>query len=87
MKVEEPSIAYNTPSIQNLKNRLITAIDCSRDEECLHKCLKLLEASASPKPCVFTEEEFDEEIKFSEASGYATDSEVTAMYAKWGVVI
>jgi hypothetical protein len=36
-------------------------------------------------PCRFTEEELDEEIRLSEASGFATDEEVAAMFAKWRI--
>ena len=36
-------------------------------------------------PCCFTEEELDEEIKQSEASGVATEEEVAALFAKWGL--
>ena len=36
-------------------------------------------------PCVFSEEEFDEEIKASERSGFAKDDEVRAAFAKWGI--
>jgi hypothetical protein len=36
MKVSEPAVAYNTPYLQGLKNRLIKAIDESRDEVTSH---------------------------------------------------
>ncbi len=36
-------------------------------------------------PCMFTEEEFREEIRLSEVSGYASDMEVEAMFAKWKI--
>ncbi len=80
MKVEEPIIAYNTQSMQRLKNRLIKAVDCSCDEERLYQCLELLESSHSPIPCVFTEEEFDEEIRISEAGGCASDEDIASVY-------
>jgi hypothetical protein len=81
MKVSEPAIAYNTPYLQGLKNRLITAIDESRDEKKLQECLELL--YADNMPCVFTDEEFKRELEESEASGNASDEEVKAMFAKW----
>ncbi len=43
------------------------------------------EVFSTPMPCCFTEEEFREEIRLSEASGYASDAEIEAMYVKWGV--
>lgn len=83
MKVSEPSAAYNTPCLQGLKNRLIASIDETDDEKRLQECLELLHESTMP--CCFTEEELDEEIKQSEASGVATDEEVAAIFAKWGL--
>ena len=35
-------------------------------------------------PCSYTDEEFAEVLRRSEASGNAPDSLVKAMYAKWG---
>jgi hypothetical protein len=83
MKVSEPVATYNTPNLQGLKNRLISSIDAIDDEGKLQECLEVL--CRDSMPCVFTEEELDEEIRLSEASGIATDEEVAAMYAKWGL--
>lgn len=83
MKVSEPAIAYNTPCLQGLKNRLIIAIDESRDEEKLQECLELLHVD--DMPCVFTDKEFKRELEESEASGDASDEEVKAVFAKWGL--
>lgn len=81
MKVSEPTTAYNTPYLQGLKNRLIATIDATNDEQKLQECLDLLHANEMP--CMFTDEEFEEELRLSEASGTATDEEVKAMFAKW----
>lgn len=83
MKVSEPAVAYNTPYLQSLKNRLISSIDSTTDERKLQECLELLHEDTMP--CCFTEEELDEEIRLSEASGFATDEEVAAMFAKWKI--
>ena len=83
MKVSEPAVAYNTPYLQGLKNRLIASIDSTTDEGKLQECLELLREDTMP--CCFTEEELDEEIRLSEASGFATDEEVAAMFAKWKI--
>jgi hypothetical protein len=83
MKVSEPIATYHTPNLQGLKNKLISSIDATNDEEKLQECLEVLYRDSIP--CVFTEEELDEEIRLSEASGIATDEEVAAMYAKWGL--
>ena len=82
-KVSEPAVAYNTPYLQGLKNRIIASVDATTDEEKLQRCLELLNEDGMP--CRFTEEELDEEIRLSEASGFATDEEVDAMFAKWRI--
>ena len=81
MKASEPIAAYNTPYLQGLKNRLIASIDASKDEKALERCLELLHAN--DMPCVYTDEEFAEELRLSEESGIASDQEVEEMFAKW----
>lgn len=85
MKVSEPAVAYSTSYVQGLKKQIMTSLDATNDEEKLQRCLELLRADNMP--CSFTEEELDEEIRLSEASGYATDEEIKSMFAKWGVRI
>ena len=56
----------------------------------MRRCIKIDEiedsiSQAKIEPCVFSEEEFDEEIKASEQSGFAKDDEVRAAFAKWGI--
>ncbi|MCD8182123.1 MAG: hypothetical protein LUE99_02455 [Bacteroides sp.] len=82
MKVSEPAVAYNTSSLQGLKNRLIASIDNTTDEDKLQQCLELL--YADDMPCAFTEEELDEVIRHSEASGNASKEDVKAFFSKWG---
>ena len=82
-EASEPLVAYNTPNLQGLKNRIIESLDTAVDDEKLQRCLELL--SEDEMPCRFTEEELDEEIRLSEASGFATDEEVAAMFAKWRI--
>lgn len=84
MKVSEPAVAYNTASLQSLKNRLIASIDETKDEKKLQECLELLHESTMP--CCYTEKELDEEIRLSEASGYISQEEALAKFAKWGFV-
>lgn len=83
MKVSEPAIAYNTHSLQSLKNRLIASIDATTDEDKLQECLELLHEDTMP--CCFTDEEFDEVIRRSEASGNASEEDVRSFFAKWGL--
>ena len=84
MKVSEPAPAYNTSYLQGPKNRLIASIDETNDEEKLQECLELLHEKTMP--CSFTEEELDEEIRLSEASGYISQEDALAKFAKWGFV-
>lgn len=77
----EPAIAYGSPYLQGLKQRLKTTIDKSNDEESLQECIELLYADSMP--CMFSEEELTEEIKLSEKSGEATDEEVELIFKKW----
>lgn len=56
----------------------------------MRRCIKIdKKGNSIPQvkigPCVFSEEEFDEEIKASEQSGFAKDDEVRAAFAKWGI--
>nr|WP_302829014.1 hypothetical protein [uncultured Bacteroides sp.] len=82
MKVSEPAVAYNTPSLQGLKNRLIASIDSTIDEEKLQECLELLHSDEMPG--IYSDEEFAQELRLSELSGNATKAEVDAFFAKWG---
>ena len=82
-EASEPLVAYNTPNLQGLKNRIIESLDTAVDEEKLQGCLELM--SEDEVPGRVTEEELDEEIRLSEASGVATDEEVAAMFAKWRI--
>ena len=81
-KVSEPVVAYNNPHLQGLKNRIIASIDATTDEEKLQQCLELL--YEDEMPCCFTEEELDEVIRHSEASGNASEEEVNAFFMRWG---
>ena len=56
----------------------------------MRRCIKIDKkgisiSQAKIEPCVFSEEEFDEEIKASEQSGFAKDDEVCAAFVKWGI--
>lgn len=83
MKVSESVVAYQSSYLQSLKNKLVASIDQTNDEEKLQQCLELMYVDSMP--CVFTDEEFKRELKESEASGNASDEEVRAMFAKWGL--
>lgn len=84
MKVSEPASTYGTSSLQGLKNRLIATIDASTDERKLEQCWELLQSN--DMPCVFTDEEFAEEVRLSEASGFISQEEAEAIFAQWGFV-
>ncbi|MEG2068038.1 MAG: hypothetical protein RRZ65_10425, partial [Tannerellaceae bacterium] len=69
MNASELTAAYQSSYLQGLKNRLIVSIDATNEEEKLEQCLELLYADSMPG--IYTEEELDEEIRLSEASGEA----------------
>lgn len=81
MMTNEPAMAYDTSYLQVLKNRLMSSVEASTDEATLEECLSLF--NRKTMPCVYTDEEFAEEIRLAEASGFATDEEVEAVFAKW----
>lgn len=89
---QEPSIAaepvatygYTTNSVQALRNRVVDAVAEIKDENLLMECLELLHADTMP--CVFTDEEFEEELRLSEASGTVSHEEALEYFAKWGIV-
>lgn len=83
MKVSEPEKASNAVYIQGLKNRLIALVDASTDEEVLEQCLQLLESSERKMPCVFTDEEFEEELRLSEESGFGSYEDALRVFGKW----
>ena len=53
-EASESLVAYNTPNLQGLKNRIIESLDTAVDEEKLQRCLELL--NEDEMPCRFTEE-------------------------------
>lgn len=77
----KPVVPYQSSYIQELKNRLIVAIDETNEEEKLEQCLKLLYADSMPG--IYTDEEFGEVIRLSEASGNASPEEVEALFVRW----
>jgi lipid II:glycine glycyltransferase (peptidoglycan interpeptide bridge formation enzyme) len=83
MKVSEPAMAYSANSLQQLKDKLIATIDASSDTKTLEQCLELLHASDNGMPCVFTDEEFEEELRLSEESGYASEQDLKRCFGKW----
>ncbi len=82
--LSEPVVAYNTPYLQGLKNRIIASLDTTTDEEKLQRCLELLNEDEMQRPGIYTDEEFDEVIRHSEASGNASEENVKAFFSKWG---
>lgn len=85
MELHEPAATYATADLHELRQQAIRLVEESQDEDELRMCISLMHHE--PMPCCFTEEELDEEIRLSEASGYATDEEVRQMYEQWGVAL
>lgn len=86
MEVQEPMAAYGTADIQELRQQVIRLVEESQDEDELRMCISLMRHE--PMPCCFSEEELDEEIRLSEASGYVDDQDfVKSCYETWGVAL
>ncbi len=89
---QEPPIAaepvatygYTIDSVQTLRSRIVDAVNETKDEDLLMECLELLHADTMP--CVYTDEEFEEELRLSEASGSLSHEEALKYFAKWGFV-
>ena len=81
MKVSEPTANYGVSNKQRLKNRIIASIDKTDDEGKLQECLEVL--TGNDIPCVYSDEEFENILMEAEASGYTSEEEVKAMFAKW----
>lgn len=82
----EPVAAYGySPNhVQALRDRIIEAINETDDEERLMECMEILHADTMP--CVYTDEEFEEELRLSEASGTISHEEALKYFAQWGFV-
>ena len=82
----EPVAAYGySPNhVQALRDRIIDAINETDDEERLMECMEILHADTMP--CVYTDEEFEEELCLSEASGTISHEEALKYFAQWGFV-
>ena len=82
----EPVAAYgyNPNHVQTLRNRIVDAVNETDDEERLMECVEILHADTMP--CVYTDEEFEEELRLSEASGTISHEEALKYFAQWGFV-
>ena len=84
MKASEPAPAYNTASFQALKDRIIASVNTETDESKFEQCLAILHDHEMPG--IYTNEEFKEELRLSEANGFISHEEALAEFAKWGFV-
>ena len=48
-EASEPLVAYNTPNLQGLKNRIIESLDTAVDEEKLQRCLESVSYTHLPQ--------------------------------------
>lgn len=82
IKASEPEVAYGMAYIQSLRNNIAASLSLIDDVETLERCLELLHED--DMPCCYTDEEFVEVLKKSEAGGIASEEEVKDFFAKWG---
>ncbi len=83
--VSEPVVELSGyATIPVLRNRLSQLVSNSNQAERLQKCIEIL--SEEDYPCTYSDDEFKEEIRMSEESGFVSDSYfVKSCKEKWGI--
>lgn len=82
MKVSEPLTTYGShdaTNLESMRQSLIASIQSTTDEKKLAECLSVFH----PMPCVFSDDEMQEELRQAEESGVITDAEMQELLAKW----
>lgn len=85
MKAAGTKATYSEQALNALRSSLKERIDQEQDAGKLVQCMEWLDER--DMPCQFTEEEFDDEVKLSEASGFMSHEEVLKEFAQWGYVV
>lgn len=85
MKAAGTKATYGEQTLNALRSSLKERIDREQNADKLVRCMEWLDER--DMPCQFTEEEFDEEVRLSEASGFMSHEEVLKEFAKWGYVV
>ena len=85
MKVEEPaSSLYEVNSVHALQDKAAKMVYQTTDKRVLMTCVEDLQMHEMP--CVFTDEEYREEIALSEKSAHFSNDDVKKELALWGFV-
>lgn len=84
--LSEQSAGYykSNSEVQMLRNRIVDVVKNTDNTDMLMECLEVLHTDTMP--CVYTDEELDEELRLSEASGNVSHEEALKYFAKWGFV-
>jgi len=85
MKAAITKATYSEQVLNALRSSLKERIDNEQDADKLVQCMEWLDEDNAP--CQFTEEEFDEEVRLSEASGDVSHKEVLKEFAQWGYIV
>ncbi len=83
MKAEEPALSvYEANSLRALQNKTADMVYKTTDKRILMACMEDL--SMHDMPCVFTDEEYRDEIALSEKSANVSHEDVKKELALWG---
>lgn len=85
--VAEPVAEYGIPVAVRDIWHAIQALSPSNKRWLADKLIEPSISTASTMPCVFTDEEWEEELLASELEGEATQEETQKFYDKWGIAI
>ncbi len=85
--VAEPVTEYGIPvAVSDIWNA-IQALSPSNRQWLADKLINSDISAAPPMPCIFTDEEWEEELIASELEGEATQEETQKFYDKWGIAM
>lgn len=85
--VAEPIAEYGIPVAVRDIWRAIQTLSPSNKHWLADKLFESEICAAQPMPCVFTDEEWEEELMASELEGEATQEETLKFYEKWGIAM
>ena len=85
MKLEEPAVAYNVNTMHALQQKTSNLALNTSNRKILQNCL--IELKSESMPCIFSDEEYKEEIRLSEESANVSNDDVNKELQSWGFVM
>lgn len=84
-KLKEDVVAYNVNTLSALQHETSDLALKTSSKQILLNCIG--ELKADEMPCIFTDEEYKEEIQLSEKSGQVSNDDVIKELSTWGFAI